>query len=269
MLSRRDFLIHSAALAAAGTLAPLAMADTLDDVRKRGKIRVALDPNVPPWSYKNDKLEWAGCEYEIARQLVKDLGVAMEIIPTNGANRVPLLITNKADLVVAAMTITPERAKVIGFSHPYDGTTNTVAGPKALQVKSLNDLVGKKVAVARGTISDTDLTATAPAGVEIVRFEDESTTMTSILSGQIDLVAQSSTLTDKINERQPARQMETKVVLRTSLHGMGMRRGDDALKAWVDKWIATNTANGFINAAYKRAHGTDLPPALVKAIAAA
>lgn len=266
MTTRRQFLLNSTAMLAAASVLGMAQADTMADIRKRGKIRIALDPNVPPWSFKNDKLEWAGCEYEVARLLAHDLGLDMEIVPTNGANRVPLLLTNKADLVVAAMTITPERSKVIDFSRPYGGTTNTVAAPKSLQIKSINDLVGKKVAVARGTISDTDLSALAPAGVEIVRFEDESTTMTSILSGQIDIVAQSATLNEKINQKQPARQMESKFVLRNSLHGMGMRKGDTELKALVDKWITANLANGVINKAYRNVHGIDMPPSVVKAI---
>jgi polar amino acid transport system substrate-binding protein len=256
--------LATSALALA-TPAAQAQTDTLARIQQAKKIRIAIDPNVPPWSYKNDKLEMTGSEYETARLLAHDMGVTLEMVPTNGASRIPLLMTDKADLVVAAMTITPEREKVVLFSKPYSGTTSVVAGPKSVAVKSLNDLVGKKVAVARGTIMDTDLTKMAPSGVELVRFDDESTTMTAVLSGQLDFVAQSTTLNEAVNRRNPSRQLETKVVLRNSLHGMAMRKGDDKLKAWVDQWIKTNMDNGKLQAIYRKHQNIDLPAEVVKA----
>jgi polar amino acid transport system substrate-binding protein len=262
---RRTFTL--AALAAFALVAPSVHAqnDTLAKIQQSKKIRIAIDPNVPPWSYKNDKLELTGSEYETAQLLAADLGVAMEVVPTNGASRIPLLLTDKADIVVSAMTITPERQKVIDFSVPYSGTTTVVAAPRSMNIKSLDDLVGKRVAVARATVMDTDLTRMAPSGVEIVRFDDESTTMTSILSGQIDIVAQWTTLNEVVNRRNPAKALESKVVLRNSMHGIGMRKGDTRLNEWVNQWIRTNMNNGKLSAIFKKHQGIDLPAEIVKA----
>lgn len=265
MTLRRPLILACALLAMLAALPTRADTDTLARIQQTRKIRIAIDPNVPPWSYKNDKLELTGSEFETAKLLAADLGVAMEVVPTNGASRIPLLMTDKADIVVAAMTITPEREKVVAFSRPYSGTTSAVAGPKNIAIKSLDDLVGKKVAVARGTVHDTDMTKMAPAGVELVRFDDESTTMTSVMSGQVDFVAQSITLTQQINQRNPARPLENKVVLRNSLHGMAMRKGDVKLKAWVDQWIKTNMDNGKLEAIFRKHQNADLPPEVVKA----
>lgn len=242
-----------------------AQVDTLSRAQHTKKIRIAIDPNLPPWSFKNDKLEMAGSEYETAQMLAKDMGVQLEMVPTNGASRIPLLMTDKADIVIAAMSITPERQKVVDFSVPYSGTTSVVAAPKSMAIKSLDDLVGKRVAVTRGTIMDTDLTARAPKGVEIVRFEDEATTITSVLSGQLDIVAQSTTLNDVINKRNPSKALETKVVLRNSLHGMAMRKNDTNLREWVDGWIKTHMANGDLQAVFKKNQGAELPGEVVQA----
>jgi len=239
--------------------------DTLTRIQQTKKIRIAIDPNVPPWSYKNDKLELTGSEYDTAVLLAKDIGATMEVVITNGASRIPLLMTDKADIVVSAMTITPEREKVVAFSRPYSGTTSAVAGPKNVEIKTLNDLVGKRVAVARGTVHDTDMTKMAPPGVELVRFDDESTTMTAVLSGQVDFIAQSTTLTEGINKRNPAKQLENKVILRNSLHGMAMRKEDVKLKAWVDQWVKTNMENGKLEAIFKKHQNADLPAEVVKA----
>lgn len=267
MLSRRTLALATLAMPLIGRPVQAAT-DTLARIQDSKRVRIAIDPNLPPWSFKNDKLEMAGSEYDTAELLAHDLGATMEMVTTNGASRVPLLLTDKADLVVAAMTITPEREKVIAFSTPYSGTTSVVAAPASMAIKSVEDLVGKRVAVTRGTIMDTDLKALVPPGVEIVRFDDEATTMTSILSGQVDIVAESTTLNDVINQRDPARKIETKIVLRNSLHGMGMRKQDVKLKEWVDAWVRANMLNGKLPAIFKKNQGADLPPEVFKAATA-
>jgi polar amino acid transport system substrate-binding protein len=245
-----------------------AAADTLDKILESKTLTIAFDPNVPPWSYKDADLNYTGYEFMIAKKLAEDHGLTLEIVETNGANRIPLLLTNRVDLVVAAMSITDERKEVIDFSLPYGGTVNAVSGPPDVAVSSVDDLAGKSVAVARGTISDTQLTAIAPAGANIVRFEDESTTLTSILSGQLDLVAQSTSLNKTIMERDPSIVLEPKIELVTSQHGIGMRKGEDALRAWVNAWIVENTENGAIPEYFQQVHGIPLPQGVVDAVKA-
>jgi len=263
-ISKRAIIL---ALCATPFLAGMDMvkADALDAIKARGAIRIAIDPGVPPWSYKDDKLQLTGSEYETARRLAKDLGVRFEVVETNGANRIPLLMTGKVDIVVAAMTITDERKKVIDFSRPYSGTSTAVSAPTDMQISTLDDLVGKKVAVARGTVMDSDLTKMAPDGVEIVRFEDEATTVTSILSGQLDIVAQSISLNEIIRKRDPSKVLEPKVTLRTNMHGVGMRKGEDGLRNWIDAWIKTNMQNGVLEQVYKTFQGIDLSAAVKEA----
>lgn len=253
--------------AAAFTLwapAALAQSDTLAKVQESRKIRIAIDLNVPPWSYKNDKLEVTGSEAETAQLLAKDIGAELEIVTTNGANRIPLLITNRADIVISAMTITPERLKAIDFSIPYSGISTFVAAPKSMVIRTPADLAGKRIAVTRGTTNDTDVTKLAPPGAEIVRFEDEATTMTAVVSGQMDVVAQATTLIALINQKAPARQLEPKLPLQDSLFGVGLRKGDTRMKEWIDRWIQAQLKNGKLQAIYRKHQGADLPAAVLK-----
>jgi polar amino acid transport system substrate-binding protein len=264
------FLKHItiAAVAALPLAAVPAAADTLDKILDSKTLTIAFDPSVPPWSYKDANLNYTGYEYMIAKKLAADHGLELEIVETNGANRIPLLITNRVDIVIAAMSINDERKKVIDFSLPYGGTVTAVSGPPDVALASTDDLAGKSVAVARGTVMDTQLTAIAPAGTNIVRFEDESTTLTSILSGQLDLVAQSTSLNKTVMERDPSIVLEPKIVLGKSVHGMGMRKGDDALRTWVNAWIIENTENGTIQEYFKQVHGIDLPQNVIEAVKA-
>ena len=119
--------LAGAALAAALSLglAAAASADQLQDILAAKKLRVAIDLGVPPYGMKDAALKSTGSDVETARLLAQDLGVELEIVPTTGANRVPFLQTNKADIVISSMSITPERQKVVDFGalcrHPGGG----------------------------------------------------------------------------------------------------------------------------------------------------
>lgn len=245
--------------------ASIASADTLDNVKKAGKIRIAMDLGIPPWSYKDENLKNTGSEVENATLFAKDLGVELEIVPTTGANRIPFLLSNKADIVLSTLSITPEREKIILFSKPYSGANNVVSAPKSMDIKSIADLAGKRIGVTRGTNPDALVTAKAPAGTEIVRFEDESTTITSVVTNQISIIAQTEALVPVINAKNPTLELEPKFVLETTLYGMGIRKGDEALKAWADQWVRTNLANGKLNEIYKKYQKRDVPAPVVDA----
>jgi polar amino acid transport system substrate-binding protein len=234
--------------------------DALAKIRSAGVIRIAIDLSVPPWSYKDDSLNPTGSEVEAAKLLASDLGVTMEIVPTNGANRIPNLMQNRADIIMSALSITDERKKTIAFSLPYSGNTTSVFAPKNLEIKSFADLSGKRIAVTRGTTNDGDITKMAPADAEVVRFEDEATTMTSIVSGQLEIVAIAQSLVDLINQKVPGKEFEPKLELRTATMGVGMRKEDTELKKWIDDWVKTNLANGKLPAIYKQFQKTDIPP---------
>ncbi len=254
------------ALAAAIALAPVAgIAQTLDRIKQRGILTIAFDPNVPPWSFKDADLHYAGYEYLVAKQFADDHDLELEVVETNGANRIPLLMTNKVDLVFAAMTITPERKEVISFSLPYGGTQTAVNGPADLAIASADDLAGQRIAVARGTLQDDQVTKIAPSGAQVVRFEDESTALTSILSGQMDLIAQATSLNKTLMERDPSLNIEPKVVLGTGMHGIGMRKGEDDLKAWVDEWVEAKMKDGTLQRFFEEIHGIPMPENVVEA----
>lgn len=233
--------------------------DALAKIRSAGVIRIAIDLSVPPWSYKDDNLNPTGSEVEAAKLLASDLGVKMEIVATNGANRIPNLMQNRADIIMSALSITDERKKTIAFSLPYSGNTTSVFAPKSMEIKSFADLAEKRVAVTRGTTNDQDITKMAP-DAEIVRFEDEATTMTSIVSNQLDIVAIAQSLVDLINQKNPGKDFEPKLTLRTATMGVGMRKEDAELKKWIDGWVRTNLDNGKLPAIYKQFQKTDIPP---------
>jgi polar amino acid transport system substrate-binding protein len=235
-----------------------AHADTLDEIKKAGKIRVAIDTAIPPFGMTDDKMQPTGSDVDLARLLAKDLGVQLEIVTTTGPSRIPMLQTNKADIVVSTLSITPDRAKVIDFSVPYADHPSVVAGLKSVQIKSLADLDGKKVAVVRGTTQDTDLTQKAK-GAQLVRYEDDATMALAVASGQVDLLATARSLLPAISKKNPARTVEPKITMQTNWLAIGVRKDEPKLLAWINDWVKTNLKNGKLAAIYKQYHGVDIP----------
>lgn len=239
-------------------------ADTLSDIRAAKKIRISIDLTNSPYGKTDEKMQPSGSDVEIAQLLAKDLGVEFELIPTTGSSRIPNLQTNKADLVVSSLSITPDRAKVIDFSVPYADLLSVVAGPKSVNVSKLEDLDGKKVAVTRGTTQDTDLTQRAK-GAQIVRYEDDATLALAVASGQADLFATGRAQVLNINNKNPSRGLEPKITLQTFYLAIGVRKNEPELLAWVNNWVKANLKNGKLSAINKKYHGFELSPELLKA----
>jgi polar amino acid transport system substrate-binding protein len=254
--------IAVAAIAVIG-LAQAANADALDDIKKSGKIRIAVDLGVPPYGMTDDKMQATGSDIETAKLLAADWGLQFEHVPTTGAARIPSLQTGKADLVISTLSITPERAKVIDFSKGYAVLRTVIAAPKNIALKSMADLDGKTVGTVRGTTHDTQLTKEGPKGMKLVRYEDDATEAQAFLSGQVDIFSTAELLVAPIDKKNPARQVEVKFVLDTFKLAIGVKKDEKRLLEEVDKWIATNLKNGKLDAIYKKYHGNGLPDVIL------
>ena len=239
----------------------VAKADLLDDIMAAKKIRISTDLAIPPSGMVDSAMKPVGSDVETAQLLAKDWGLELEFIQTTGATRIPNLQTNKADIVISTLSVTPERAKVIDFSAPYAALQSVVGGLKTLDVKSWDDLKGKTIAVSRGTTQDTALTNKAKegGGFNVARYDDDATMVTAAVSGQADFVATSATIVNQIGVKNPARPFDPKVLITTFDLGIGVKKGEPRLVAKLNEWIAANLKNGKLNEIYKKYHGTDLP----------
>src|SRR5216110_2711478 len=88
-----------------------AKADAFEEVIKKGVVRIAVPLDVPPFGSQNAQREPEGFDVEFAGMIAKALGVKLEMQQITAGNRIPYLITNKVDIVISVMGLTPERAK--------------------------------------------------------------------------------------------------------------------------------------------------------------
>jgi polar amino acid transport system substrate-binding protein len=249
-----------------GAMAHAALADQLDDIRKAGRIRVAIAMGTPLYSYADANLKPVGSDVETAELLAKDLGVKLDIVSVTNAARVPTLQANRADIVVADLSITPERAQVVDFSVPYAVISIIVGGPRSIAIKGYEDLNGKRIGLTRATVNDT-LTTQNAKGAQIVRYEDDATLITSMVTGQVDIFSSTPSNLGEMQKRAPDKHLELKFAQKEFDLGIALNKNQPALKDWINNWVKTNLKNGKLNAIYRKYHGRDLPESVTKGAA--
>lgn len=223
-----------------------AQADKFADILSKGVVRVVVFADVPPFSSTNVKRELEGFDVDLARMVAQSLGVKLELVPATAANRIPYLLTDKADINIAAMSVTSERARQVMYSAPYADTSLAVYGARSTAVKSAADVTGLKTSVAKGTTEDIVLSAQNPKA-DIMRMEDNATAVQAYLSGQSQLLAANSVVVVELAKKNPGKEFDFKFALRRAPAHVTVKMGEHNLLHWLDTFIFQNTLNGELN----------------------
>jgi polar amino acid transport system substrate-binding protein len=239
------------ALVAVGLSAGDAAASLLQEILKRGVVRIGVPIDVAPFGFTDSDGKPAGFDVDLANMVAKDLGVKVELQQITGINRIPYLLTNKVDIVISVMGATPQRAQQVAFTSPYASLFLGVYGPKNVAVKGPGDLGTRKVGLPRGTTQDLSLTEMAPRA-NIVRFEDDATSAAAFLSGQTDLIATANIVAIDLIKKNPAKNIELKFVIRLSPAHMGVRQGEPDLLRWLDTFIFFHKLNGNVGKLHEK-----------------
>lgn len=236
-----------------------AQADKLADILAKGVVRVVVFADVPPFGSQNANRELEGFDIDMAKLVARSLGVKLELVPAPAASRIPFLLTDKADINIAAMSITAERARQVMYSAPYADTSLAVYGAKSLAVRSAADLMRNKISVAKGTTEDIVLTGLAPSA-DIMRTEDNATAVQAYLSGQSQLLAANSVVVVELAKKNPSKEFDFKFALRRAPAHVTIRMGEHNLLRWLDTLIFQSTLNGDLDELHKRWLGGPMQP---------
>ena len=146
-----------------------ANADTLDDVKKKGVLVVGTKADYRPFGYLDSAGKIIGFEADLAGDVAKRLGVKLELVPVVASNRIQFLQQGKIDLMIATMSDTLERRKIIDVVDPvYYGSGTNVMAAKSPRLTSWSELRGKKVCLIQGAFYNKELQE--KYGVEGVAF---------------------------------------------------------------------------------------------------
>ncbi|KAF1020658.1 MAG: ABC transporter glutamine-binding protein GlnH [Paracidovorax wautersii] len=241
MTIRRKSFLAAATLA----LLPLwAHADKLADIQSKKVLRVAVTIDAAPWGYTDAAGKPTGLDVELAQQLAQSLGVQLELQQVTGANRIPYLLSNKVDVLIAALGSSPERARQVAFSKPYAATILGVyAGPSVPKAADIKQLAGVNIAMAKGSTPDLSLTDMLPEG-KFLRLEDTASTISAFLSGQAQAFAENNFIAQKVADENPGKQIELKSQIRVSPAYIAVAPRETALLAEVNRFLDAKQADG-------------------------
>jgi polar amino acid transport system substrate-binding protein len=239
---------------------PAVAESTLDKILKEKKIRVAIDVGNPPFGILDKDGQPDGSDVAVARQMAKDMGVELEFVQVPSTGRIPSLLAGRADVTIASISVTTDRAKAVMYCHPDGALSIVVFGPRNVAIKAPADLAGKRIGITRATLEEATVPKMAPPGTNIVWFDEIGATIQALLSGQVDAVAMSSFAGKTVADGNPDKEIETKLTVTTAYYAPIVRHGDFELREWINTWIFVNTQNGTLATLYKKYTGVDLPP---------
>lgn len=129
---------------------------TASDIKKRGVLNVGVKQDVPNFGYKDPETgKYSGIEADLAKMIADEIGVKVNYVPVTAQTRGPLLDNEQVDMDIATFTITDERKELFNFTTPYYTDASGFLVNKSSKIKDVEDLAGKTIGVAQGSITET------------------------------------------------------------------------------------------------------------------
>lgn len=163
--------------------APKASFRSIADIKQSGKLIIGVFSDKAPFGYIDKDGNYQGYDVYFAERLAKDLGVKVEYISLEPANRVEYAKTGKVDIVLANFTVTKERAEQVDFALPYMKVALGVVSPAKDNITSIDQLKDKLLIVAKGTTAETYFAKHHPE-VKLLKFDQYTETFNALLDGR-------------------------------------------------------------------------------------
>ncbi len=162
---------------------------TLNQILKRGVLRVGIGMGYLPFQMKGKSGKIIGFNADVAKIMAKSMGVKLKLVETAWRGMIPSLITGRFDIMIAGMTLTQKRNLKISFSNPTNIVGQTILIKKSLtgKIKNYKDLNSPKYTIATeiGTTGDFAVKKDMPKAHEET-FNSQAPAALAILNGRVD-----------------------------------------------------------------------------------
>lgn len=142
--------------------------DIYHNIIKRDKLIVGVQYDAKPFGYMDKDGQVKGVDIDIARELAKRIlgdENKIELKQVTPANRIQAVTSGNVDIVVATMSITPQRKMIVNFSEPYFVAGQAILIPSISNIRGIADLKDKPVGVVLGTTGERNLRYFAPQSI--------------------------------------------------------------------------------------------------------
>lgn len=251
----------AALIACAATLP--AHADKLDDIVKSGKLRCAVVLDFPPMGSRDAKNNPIGFDVDYCKDLAKTLGVEPVFVETPFPDRIPALISGRADVGVSSTSDTLERAKTIGFSIPYFVFKTVVLTRTDAGVTKYNDLKGKTVGAVAGNYETIELENSIKAWKDpkgkFRGFQSQADVFLALSQKQIDATVTTSTVASDIikSGKYPNLKIAGEAPYDDDFVSLIALRNEQGLLNYLNLFVNRQARSGRYAALYKQWIGTE------------
>ncbi len=126
--------------------------NSLGEIKQRGKIVVGVQDDYPPMEFLDEQGNHAGFEIDLLKHLAEEMGVEIKFDNMEWQELFGAVKSERVDIIMATITITPERQEEMLFSIPYFDTGQTILVLESnAEITSAQDLAGKKISAVPGT----------------------------------------------------------------------------------------------------------------------
>ena len=152
---------------------------TLDEIKESGTINIGVFSDKNPFGYVDQNGEYQGYDVYIG----EDLGVKINYVSTEAANRIEYLQTGKVDIILANFTVTPQRAEEVDFALPYMNVALGVVSPDGRVIESLDSWnTEDQIIVISGTTAETYLIENYP-DIPLQKYDSYATAKNALENG--------------------------------------------------------------------------------------
>jgi polar amino acid transport system substrate-binding protein len=245
-------LLAAAAIAFAGIAGAasqeLASSSVLEEIKKRGSLRVGMSTFVP-WAMRDKQGNLIGFEIDVATKVAEDMGVKIEFVPTAWSGIIPALLARNFDVIIGGMSITPGRNLTVNFTTPYAHSGQQMVANKALadgfMLEQFND--SSVTITCRRGATPCNVAQNQFPKASIARFDDDAQAFQEVVNGNAHAMISSAPKPRFWMSRYSEKLfMPTEENLTTGDEAFALRKGDPDAMNFFSNWILVNTSNGWL-----------------------
>ena len=255
------------ALAACGKSGNKVVYRTLDEIRDSGTVNIGVFSDKNPFGYVDENGEYQGYDVYFARRLAEDLGVKLNLVSTEAANRIEYLQTGKVDIILANFTVTPQRAEEVDFALPYMNVALGVVSPDSRVIESLDNWnADDQMIVISGTTAETYLTENYP-DMKLQKYDTYANAKNAMENGSAAAWANDNTEVIAFALQSPGFTVGIPSLGSQDTIAPAVSKGNETLLGWINEEIRALGKENFFHADYEATladtYGLDYEDSLV------
>lgn len=240
---------------------------TVDEIKASGTINIGVFSDKSPFGYVDENGQYQGYDVYFANRIGQDLGVKINYVSTEAANRIEYLQTGKVDIILANFTVTPERAREVDFASPYMNVALGVVSPDSAVITSLEDIgPEEQVIVISGTTAETYLEKNDP-NIKLQKYDAYAEAKTAFENGNGVAWANDNTEVIAFAIENPGYTVGIPSLGSADTIAPAVTKGNESLLNWLGDEIAALGRERFFHADYEATlldtYGSDYEDTLV------